>query len=167
MLHILELNFPYVRGSECKGIIEFFILIPIGFAGLAKATLRRMNAMSKHVVIVEDHFAIQETLKFNLKMNGYSVSLAKDGLEALALLENTHPSIMLPDLNLPRMDGYTLLERLEKQKPELSFPIIIISGDPQAATRLAQKPYKLVPKPFPFQSILTIIQETLTVDKAT
>jgi CheY-like chemotaxis protein len=123
--------------------------------------------MTKHVLIVEDHYAIQEMLKFSLEMNGYSVSLAKDGIEALAFLENTTPAIMLLNLNLPRMDGYTLLETLEKQKPDLSLPIIIITGDPQAATRLAQKPYKLVPKPFPFHSLLTIILETLNVEKGT
>ena len=123
--------------------------------------------MSKHVLIVEDHHAIQEVLKFSLEMNGYSVSLAEDGLQALALLENTNPSIMLLNLNLPRMDGYTLLETLEKQRPDLSFPIIIISGDPRAATRLAQKPFKIILKPFPFHSLLTIIQETLNVDKET
>jgi DNA-binding NtrC family response regulator len=72
---------------------------------------------------------------------------------------------MLLNLNLPRMDGYTLLEALEKQRPDLSLPIIIISGDPQAASRLAQKPFKIVPKPFPFHSLLSIIQETLKVDK--
>jgi two-component system response regulator MprA len=124
-----------------------------------------MNALSKHILVVEDHSGIQETLKVSLEMQGYSVSLAQDGLEALALLANTTPSIMLLNLNLPRMDGYTLLETLEKQRPDLSLPIIIISGDPQAATRLAQKPFKLVPKPFPFHSLLTIIQETLHVEK--
>jgi CheY-like chemotaxis protein len=126
-----------------------------------------MNVMSKHVLIVEDHHAIQEVLKFSLERKGYSVSLAEDGLEALALLENTNPSIMLLNLNLPRMDGYTLLETLEKQRPDLSLPIIIISGDPQAATRLAHKPFKIIPKPFPLHSLLTIIQETLNVGKET
>jgi CheY-like chemotaxis protein len=123
--------------------------------------------MSKRVLIVEDHDGLKEVLKFSLEMNGYSVSLAEDGLEALALLENTNPSIMLLNLNLPRMDGYTLLETLEKQRPDLSLPIIIISGDPQAATRLAQKPFKIIPKPFPLHSLLTIIQETLNVGKET
>jgi CheY-like chemotaxis protein len=123
--------------------------------------------MSKRVLIVEDHDGIKEVLKFSLEMNGYSVSLAEDGLEALALLENTNPSLMLLNLNLPRMDGYTLLEILEKQRPNLSLPIIIISGDPQAAIRLAQKPFKIVPKPFPVHSLLTIIHETLNVDKET
>jgi CheY-like chemotaxis protein len=121
--------------------------------------------MSKHVLIVEDQYAIQEVLKFSLEMQGYSVSLVEDGLAALAFLENTNPSIMLLNLNLPRMDGYTLLEALEKQRPDLSLPIIIISGDPQAASKLAQKPFKIVPKPFPFHSLLSIIQETLKVDK--
>lgn len=120
--------------------------------------------MSKHVLIVEDQYAIQEVLKFSLEMQGYSVSLVEDGLAALAFLENTNPSIMLLNLNLPRMDGYTLLEALEKQRPDLSLPIIIISGDPQAASKLAQKPFKIVPKPFPFHSLLSIIQETLKVD---
>lgn len=122
--------------------------------------------MSKHILIVEDQLAIQEVLKFSLEMNGYSVSLVEDGLAALAFLENTNPSIMLLNLNLPRMDGYTLLEELEKQRPDLSLPIIIISGDPQAANRLAQKPLKIVPKPFPFHSLLSIIRETLNIDEA-
>lgn len=138
-----------------------FKFVSFGYAGTVEAELRRMKGLSRHVLIVEDYYAIREALKASLELNGYSVSLAQDGLEALALLENLTPSIVLLNLNLPRMDGYTLLETLEKQRPDLSLPIIVISGDPQAATRLAQKSYKLVP----FHSLLTIIQETLHVDK--
>ena len=89
--------------------------------------------MTEHILIVEDDENIRVMLQTALEMKAYSLSFARDGLEALELLQTTTPSLILLDLNLPRMNGYALLETLEKQRPELSLRIIIITADAQAA----------------------------------
>ena len=121
--------------------------------------------MTEHILIVEDDENIRVMLQTALEMKAYTLSFAKDGLEALELLQTTNPSLMLLDLNLPRMNGYALLETLEKQRPDLSLRIIIITADLQAAARLAQKPVKIVLKPFSLRALFAIIEETLKVGK--
>jgi len=59
------------------------------------------------------------------------------------------------------MNGYAVLETLEKQRPELSLRIIIITADVRAATRLAQKPVKIILKPFALRAVFALIDETL------
>ena len=121
--------------------------------------------MTEHILIVEDDENIRVMLQTALEMKGYSLRFAGDGLEALELLQTTTPSLILLDLNLPRLNGYALLETLEKQRPDLSLRIIIITADLQATARLARKPVKIVLKPFSLHALFAIIEETLKVGK--
>jgi two-component system, chemotaxis family, chemotaxis protein CheY len=123
--------------------------------------------VAEHILIVEDDENIRDMLQTALEMKAYSLSFARDGLEALELLQTTTPSLILLDLHLPRMDGYAVLETLEKQWPELSHRIIIITADSQAVARLAQKSIKIIPKPFSLHAIYALIEETLKSGKET
>jgi len=124
-----------------------------------------MSAITEYILIVEDDENIRSMLQTALEMKAYSLSFARDGLEALVLLQTTTPSLILLDLNLPHMNGYTLLEMLEEQRPELSLRIIIITADARAATRLAQKPVKIILKPFSLQALIALIEEMLKSEK--
>jgi len=124
-----------------------------------------MSAMTEYILIVEDDENIRSMLQTALEMKGYSLSFARDGLEALDLLQTTTPSLILLDLNLPHMNGYTLLEMLVEQRPELSLRIIIITADARASTRLAHKPVKIILKPFSLQALIALIEEMLKSEK--
>ena len=121
--------------------------------------------MTEYILIVEDDENIRSMLQTALEMKGYSLSFARDGLEALDLLQTTTPSLILLDLNLPHMNGYTLLEMLVEQRPELSLRIIIITADARASTRLAHKPVKIILKPFSLQALIALIEEMLKSEK--
>jgi CheY-like chemotaxis protein len=121
--------------------------------------------MTEHILIVEDDEDIRFMLQAALETETYSLSFARDGLEALEELQTTSPSLMLLDLGLPRMNGYALLDALEKWQPDLSFPIIVITADPQAEARLARKPVRVVPKPFSLNALLALVREMLKVGK--
>jgi len=123
--------------------------------------------VTEHILIVEDDENIRDMLQTALEMKAYRLSFASDGLEALELLQTITPSLVLLDLHLPRMDGYAVLEILERQWPELSPRIIITTADAQAAARLAQKSIKIIPKPFSLQAIYALIEETLKSGKKT
>jgi DNA-binding response OmpR family regulator len=118
--------------------------------------------MTDHVLLVEDDDAILELLHTRLAREGYTLSLARDGREALAQLATATPSIMLLDLGLPHINGYAVLETLAQQRPDRSFPILIITADPYAATTLAQKPVQILLKPFALRSLITIMHDMLT-----
>jgi DNA-binding response OmpR family regulator len=68
---------------------------------------------------------------------------------------------MLLDLGLPDLNGYAVLETLEKQSPDRSFPILIIMADPHAATTLAHKPVQILLKPFALRSLITVMHDML------
>lgn len=68
------------------------------------------------ITVVEDETAIRELIRLNLELAGYEVQEAKDGLEALNLIRNERPDLVLLDIMMPKMDGYTLLEELKKDQ---------------------------------------------------
>ncbi len=117
--------------------------------------------MAGHILIVEDNEDIRTMLQAGLELEGHRLSFAGDGLEALEQLASISPSLILLDLGLPRMNGYALLETLEKHRPDLSVPIIIITADTRAPARLAQKAVKIIPKPFSLYALFAAIEETL------
>ena len=66
------------------------------------------------ITVVEDEAAIRELIRLNLELAGYEVQEAKDGLEGLNLIRNGSTDLVLLDIMMPKMDGYTLLEELKK-----------------------------------------------------
>lgn len=72
------------------------------------------------VLVVEDNPDSRDLIKWVLESHGASVVTAGTGTEALRIVERTPPDVLLSDIWLPEMDGYTLMEkirRLEQQKP--------------------------------------------------
>lgn len=66
------------------------------------------------ITVVEDETAIRELIRLNLELAGYEVQEAKDGLEGLNLIRNGSTDLVLLDIMMPKMDGYTLLEELKR-----------------------------------------------------
>lgn len=66
------------------------------------------------ITVVEDETAIRGLIRLNLELAGYEVQEAKDGLEGLNLIRNGSTDLVLLDIMMPKMDGYTLLEELKK-----------------------------------------------------
>ncbi len=115
--------------------------------------------MAKRALIVEDNPDIQYILKIRLELIGYTTYLARDGIEALELLESAKPSLLLLDLGLPRMDGYAFLDELEKRKSPVPPAIIVLTADQQAVVKLANKPLDVLLKPYPFDLLLEKIKQ--------
>jgi CheY-like chemotaxis protein len=81
------------------------------------------------VLVVEDDYAIRETLRDLLQDEGYPVLSASNGQEALTLLEHCSPRLILLDLMMPVMDGreFRLAQRSD---PALArIPVVVISAD--------------------------------------
>jgi CheY-like chemotaxis protein len=115
--------------------------------------------MVKHVLLVEDNVETQTLLQTWLEIAGFTVSLAQDGHEALLLLESETPCVILLDLIMPSLDGYTLLEILERREPQKARLVIIITADVEALQKLAHKQVPILIKPFKFQPLLGLLQQ--------
>jgi DNA-binding response OmpR family regulator len=81
--------------------------------------------MTDKVLIVEDEAALQESLAYTLKREGYEVSSASDGPKGLELARSWKPDLILLDVMLPLMDGFDVCKAL---RMESDVPIIILSA---------------------------------------
>ncbi len=89
-----------------------------------------INKLKRYILIVEDEFINQEILK-EILSNDYEILVANNGIEALEILKTySKPiSLILLDLNMPLMDGFTVLKEIKKDKDNMNIPIIVITGD--------------------------------------
>lgn len=80
------------------------------------------------VLVVEDNGRSQQLLKELLTNEGYEVTVASDGEEALARIGEKAPDCMLCDLVMPKMDGYEVVRRLKSTEETRLIPVIVITG---------------------------------------
>ena len=85
--------------------------------------------MNKRLLVADDDKAFQKILRRVFEGTDWQVSGAEDGVTALEQISAQPPDVILLDLNMPRLGGRELLERLRKDSRYSMIPIIIISGD--------------------------------------
>ena len=81
-----------------------------------------------HVLIVEDHEENRNLLKLLLEVNGYRVSAAGDGLEALAAARADAPDIIVSDALMPNMDGFALCRAWMQDRALKAIPFVFYSA---------------------------------------
>jgi DNA-binding response OmpR family regulator len=80
------------------------------------------------VLFIEDDPAVAEMYKLKLELDGYTVTVAKDGEEGLQIATDSPPDIIFLDTRLPKMDGFAVLERLRSTERTAEVPVIILSN---------------------------------------
>jgi len=81
---------------------------------------------SKKLLIAEDERSIAKALQLKLSISGFEVSLASNGEEALALMKEKKFDLLLLDIMMPKMDGFTVMAEMKKNKNKT--PIMILSN---------------------------------------
>lgn len=84
--------------------------------------------MAKCILVVDDEPVISTLAKRKLQDNGYEVMTAKDGLEALEMLKKRIPDLILLDVEMPRMDGYTFIMQRSKIPEFVKIPFIVLTS---------------------------------------
>ena len=82
----------------------------------------------KRILLVEDEEVIRESVAEILELNGFLVQTASDGLQALSLLENEIPDLILADIMMPQMNGYQLYQRVRSNPAWVWIPFIFLSA---------------------------------------
>ncbi|MDE2416439.1 MAG: Hpt domain-containing protein [Burkholderiales bacterium] len=85
------------------------------------------------VLVVDDSITVRRVTQRLLKREGYRVALANDGLQALERLQEEKPSVVLSDIEMPRMDGFDLVRNIRSDDKLRDLPIIMITS------RIAEK----------------------------
>lgn len=81
---------------------------------------------NRNILIVDDSDELAHVIADFLGMFGYQVYTARDGLDALQFLEKESMDIVVSDIHMPKMDGYTLMTEIKTRYPHT--PIILITG---------------------------------------
>jgi two-component system, cell cycle response regulator DivK len=87
------------------------------------------------VLIVEDNLVNQKLLVMVLRVHGYRLLTAVDGEEAVATATHEHPDLILMDLQLPKMNGYTATKILKKQPDTENIPVVALTAHARSEER--------------------------------
>jgi DNA-binding response OmpR family regulator len=82
----------------------------------------------RNIIIVEDDEDIADSIRYNLDREGFRVRVAVTGEDALSLILNGPPSLILLDLNLPGMNGFEICRRLRTEPSTASIPILMLTA---------------------------------------
>jgi CheY-like chemotaxis protein len=116
---------------------------------------RSMDTQTGYLLVVEDIPDILNLMEATLKFKGYRVVTARNGLEALAAMQKELPALIVADILMPQMDGFSLVHRLRINPETRRIPVIFLSATYVApedkafamslgATRFIEKPVDLV-----------------------
>ncbi len=83
---------------------------------------------SKTILIVDDDAHVKKILGLTLGRAGYTVRTAANGLDALAMIREEPPAVLITDVEMPRMSGKELCQTLLRELPEREFLIIIMTS---------------------------------------
>jgi DNA-binding response OmpR family regulator len=115
--------------------------------------------MYRKILIVEDEDVLRAVIVRNLKARGFEAQEAASAEEALQMLQNSLPDLMLLDINLPDRTGWDVLRELRKQGK--SVPFIVISAVRASQSLLGEfHAIAYLPKPFPLESLLQILEQS-------
>jgi two-component system phosphate regulon response regulator PhoB len=92
--------------------------------------------MTPHVLVVEDEDALSALLQYNLDKEGYQVTVAADGEEALVLIDETPPDLIVLDWMLPKVSGVEVCRRLRARPETRNMPIIMLTARGEETDRI-------------------------------
>jgi CheY-like chemotaxis protein len=118
-----------------------------------------MTNMSKNILVVEDEPASLECISHFLRKQGYAVREARDGAEAIELIDNSQFDLVLSDIRMPRVDGVALAANILSRVP--TIPIILMTAVPFELTRSLGYNLPCLSKPILLDELRTNVQTAL------
>ncbi len=117
------------------------------------------------ILFIEDEFALQKTLGEALQQEGYKVIAALDGEAGLRLAKSEKPDLILLDLVLPKVHGFTVLKQLKEEETTKTIPVIVLTHleemeDINKAIELGATTY-LVKAQYSLEEVLEKIKKAL------
>ncbi|MGD2104334.1 MAG: hybrid sensor histidine kinase/response regulator [Anaerolineae bacterium] len=118
----------------------------------------------QHILVVEDHKSMSRAIKSILESEGYQVTTATDGMEALEVMRRAIPDLILADIMMPRMDGYTLYERVRARAEWIPIPFVFLTAKSEREDKLKGKELgaeDYITKPFDAEELIVSVRSRL------
>jgi DNA-binding response OmpR family regulator len=126
--------------------------------------ITQKTAAMKKILIVDDEPNIVMSLEYTFKKNNFEVFIARDGQEALDILKNQFPDIIILDIMMPLVDGFETLEQIKKNEQLNHCKVIFLSAknkesDIEKGMSLGADAY--LTKPFSIKKVVEQVNELL------
>jgi two-component system, chemotaxis family, chemotaxis protein CheY len=95
--------------------------------------------MTQTILTIDDSRTMRDMLKIALVEAGYNVVQAEDGVHGLEVLQTMTPDVIVTDINMPRMDGFGLIEAVRKEARYRGVPILVLTTESDTAKKLRAK----------------------------
>jgi DNA-binding response OmpR family regulator len=118
----------------------------------------------RKILIADDEHKIVMTLEYTFRKSGYEVFIARDGTEVLELLKEEIPDVILLDIMMPHVDGYTTIQEIKKQEKLNNCKIIFLSAktnpaDIEKGLNLGADAY--ITKPYSIKKLIQQVDELI------
>lgn len=147
--------------------------MPLAMAD-ATRSVSRANTRP-YALVVEDELALVELVRYNLEKDGYEVDIARDGEDAILMVEERQPDIIVLDWMLPKLAGIEVCRRLRSKSTTRNVPIIMLTAKTEEADRIRgldtgaddymTKPFSMVELTARIRAVLRRIRPALAEDK--
>lgn len=122
--------------------------------------------MGKKILIVDDSESIRVVVGMALRGEGYEVVVGNDGQHALELLlKNQDVSLIVSDLNMPRLDGISFLKEVRKLDEYKFLPFLILTTESQESKKMEAKQSGAtgwIIKPFVKEKLISVIKKVIS-----
>lgn len=120
------------------------------------------------ILIVEDEADLAWVEQFNLEAEGYEVRVVHEGRTALKALEEFRPHLLLLDVMLPQVDGWSVLERARLLPPDRRPRVVVVSAvagvaGVEEAARVERAGDAFLPKPFDIEDLLRVVRNVISL----
>lgn len=85
--------------------------------------------MTRRILAIDDSPSMRMLLRASLKAQGFAVESAEDGVEGLAQAQAAPPDLIITDINMPRMDGFELIEAVRADESLRRLPVLVLSTE--------------------------------------
>jgi two-component system OmpR family response regulator len=127
-----------------------------------KSAGSKTRTTKRRILVVDDEEGFRDGLADLLSMEGYAVSVARNAVEAVPMLPDFRPDVILLDLRMPLLDGEAFLRGIRGLPASRDVPVVLISAKeelPAIATRYGAAGY--LSKPFEAPQLLSLIERVL------
>ncbi|MBI3314038.1 MAG: response regulator [Candidatus Omnitrophica bacterium] len=122
----------------------------------------------KKILLVDDDLDFVQILEFDLKKHGYEILTAANGEDGLEKLKIHKPALIILDIKMPKMDGYTFVRRIKKDPETKHIPVIVLTSyEPMKDMFQLEGVQDYVVKSVNMESLITSIEKNLKRPSAT
>jgi two-component system alkaline phosphatase synthesis response regulator PhoP len=120
----------------------------------------------KKILIVDDEPNIVMSLEYAFQKQGYHVFIARDGSEALVIMEREHPDVVILDVMMPQVDGYETIKMIKENPAFAKARVIFLSAKSKAADiekGLSLGADQYFTKPFSVKKLITAVDHLIRI----